>query len=203
MTSDEIIEKYSSNYQKYLLPIAKKLEVYVTDIVNNYPRIDRVVSRAKSIESFTDKALKEFNGKPKYLYPFTQIQDQIGVRIICFYKSDIEQIEKMIKDYFTPIEKKKIVPDDEKQFDYEGLHFILFIPDDIRDIGLSKEKCPEVFELQIKTLYQHAWAEANHDLAYKPEAELSKDQKRKIAFTAAQSWGADEIFNDLYTHLSD
>ena len=53
------------------------------------------------------------------------------------------------------------------------------------------------FELQIKTLFQNAWSEANHDLGYKPERELSKDEKRKIAFTSAQAWGADMIFDEL------
>ncbi|MHA1279982.1 MAG: GTP pyrophosphokinase, partial [Candidatus Helarchaeota archaeon] len=52
-------------------------------------------------------------------------------------------------------------------------------------------------ELQIKTVYQHAWAAANHDLGYKSEKDLPKDQRRKIAFTAAQSWGADQIFREL------
>lgn len=49
--------------------------------------------------------------------------------------------------------------------------------------------------------FQHAWSEANHDLAYKPTGELTDDQQRLFAFTAAQAWGADRIFPELRAEL--
>jgi len=57
------------------------------------------------------------------------------------------------------------------------------------------------FELQIKTLFQHAWSEAEHDLGYKPTTVLSHDQKKRLAFTAAQAWGADQVFDELYKQI--
>jgi len=57
------------------------------------------------------------------------------------------------------------------------------------------------FELQIKTLFQHAWAESEHDLAYKPVEDLPKDQRRRVAFVAAQAWGADHILHELVEEL--
>ena len=58
---------------------------------------------------------------------------------------------------------------------------------------------PAFFELQIKTLFQHAWSEADHDLGYKPGANmLTSDEKRMIALTSAQAWGADRIFDQLF-----
>ena len=58
---------------------------------------------------------------------------------------------------------------------------------------------PGFFELQIKTLFQHAWAEADHDLGYKPgTVPLTSAQRRKIAFTSAQAWGADHMFDELF-----
>jgi putative GTP pyrophosphokinase len=56
---------------------------------------------------------------------------------------------------------------------------------------------PPFFELQMKPLFQHAWAEANHNLLYNPTFDFSADQKRKIAFIAAQSWGADMFIEEL------
>ena len=58
---------------------------------------------------------------------------------------------------------------------------------------------PEFFELQVKTLFQHAWAEANHDLGYKPEGkELDQESKRLLAYASAQAWGADRVFDELF-----
>ncbi|MNL70650.1 hypothetical protein D3C87_1956870 [compost metagenome] len=69
------------------------------------------------------------------------------------------------------------------------------------DDDADRAKVPEFFELQVKTLFQHAWSEAEHDLAYKPSEPLSTLQQRQIAFTAAQAWGADQIFEQLHTEL--
>jgi putative GTP pyrophosphokinase len=38
-------------------------------------------------------------------------------------------------------------------------------------------------------------------LAYKPSEPLTPHQQRQIAFTAAQAWGADEIFEQLHADL--
>jgi len=89
------------------------------------------------------------------------------------------------------------VPDSESEFGYFGKHFILKIP---KEVGASGDI--KFFELQIKTLFQHSWAEANHDIFYKSRIKLSQTQKRKVAFTAAQAWGADQIFNDLNNEIN-
>jgi ppGpp synthetase/RelA/SpoT-type nucleotidyltranferase len=87
-------------------------------------------------------------------------------------------------------------PESDSEFGYVGEHFILKTPDDVIDEG-AEDFVPEFFELQLKTLFQHAWSEAHHDLGYKSPRALSSLEKGKIAFTAAQAWGADRIFDEL------
>jgi ppGpp synthetase/RelA/SpoT-type nucleotidyltranferase len=78
------------------------------------------------------------------------------------------------------------------------MHYILLMPTELIDSDVPNPIVPEFFELQIKTVFQHAWSEANHDLGYKPGSKpLASDEKRKLAFTAAQAWGADQIFDGL------
>ena len=56
----------------------------------------------------------------------------------------------------------------------------------------------------MKTLFQHAWSEANHDLGYKPgSAPLTSDAKRRLDIPAAQAWGADRIFDELFRERTD
>jgi putative GTP pyrophosphokinase len=139
------------------------------------------------------------DGKLKYSEPLRQIQDQIGARIVTFYRSDVSAVDLVVQRYFRPIESRDVVPDSEWEFGYFGRHHILLIPLDVIDASIDKAMMPEFFELQIKTLFQHAWSEANHDLGYKPGGSpLSSDAKRRLAFTSAQAWGADLIFDELF-----
>ena len=196
MTS--LVEAYAARRETMLLPLAARLEAHLKRLFDTYPRIDRISVRVKNVDRFIAKAETQTEGKLKYSDPLNQIQDQLGARIVTFYKSDVDKLTEEIKKYFRYIESRQIVPDSEREFGYEGRHFILFIPRDVFDDTVREDESIPFFELQIKTLFQHAWSEAEHDLGYKPTGELSNDQKRRLAFTAAQAWGADQIFDELY-----
>jgi putative GTP pyrophosphokinase len=180
------------------LPLASGLEAHLKGLFEGFPRIDRISVRAKNVDRFVAKAEKQENGGPKYTAPLNQIQDQVGARIVTLYASDVDRVRQEIEKYFKYIESKQIVPESESEFGYEGRHFILFVPTDLID---ESEESVEFFELQIKTLFQHAWSEAEHDLGYKPSSKLTSDQRRRLAFTAAQAWGADQIFDEMHRQI--
>lgn len=202
MTEEELLTEYRSRYAAILVPLANKLQSFIYEALTDIPRIDRVSARAKSPTRFLGKALKHRDdGAKKYEHPFEQIQDLIGARVIVFYKQDVDVVSNAVERYFRRIEGKDLVPDSVNQFGYVGRHFILAMPEDVIDDASDRSKIPQFFELQVKTLFQHAWSEAEHDLAYKPCEPLSTLQQRQIAFTAAQAWGADQIFEQLHSEL--
>ncbi len=203
MTENELRIEYESRYQAFLRPLAERLCAHLQDNLQGVPRIDRVAARAKSPDRFLDKAAKAHtDGGPKYSHPFEQIQDLVGARIIVFYAHDVDTVAETIERYYRHIERKDLIPESEAEFGYFGKHFILSMPEDVIEDSDEREKIPNFFELQIKTLFQHAWSEANHDLAYKPDEPLTTLQKRQVAFTAAQAWGADQIFTQLHNELN-
>lgn len=198
----DLRELYTDRYANVLQPLASNLQRYCEKQMKDLPRIDRVSVRAKSVESFLRKAQKrDENGAPKYPLPLDEIQDQLGARITTFYLRDVSAVEKFVEAYFPPIEKKRKEPESSGEFGYEGYHYILFVPDDIIPKELANSPRPNFFELQIKTLFQHAWSESAHDLFYKPELDPTRSQRRRGAFTAAQAWGADQIFDELAEEL--
>lgn len=191
--------QYRARYETVLSPIADKLSALLQGILTGLPRIDRISTRPKSVERFMGKATTMKDGKAKYDDPLYQIQDQIGARIITFYKEDVQRVSDEVLRYFHAIESKNIVPENEWEFGYFGNHHVLMLPPDVIDPSFDKTLVPYCFELQIKTLFQHAWSEANHDLGYKPgQQPLESDELRQLAFTSAQAWGADRVFNDLF-----
>lgn len=198
------MEEYTRRYTTFLRQVATNLEEYLRSQLNHIPRIDRITARAKEPEKFAEKASRlDDHGVPKYKHPLTQIQDQVGARIIVLYIDDVPNVTKEILRYFQHIENKDVLPESEWEFGYAGKHLVLVLPKDVvpREVELSQ--VPNFFELQVKTLYQHAWSEANHDLGYKPTAPLNTDQNRRLAYTAAQSWGADRVFVELFRELKD
>lgn len=195
-----IRDEYVARFQS-LASIAGKLQVYLRQTLLGIERIDAVTARAKDPDRFFVKATKnDEEGKPKYTNPRYQIQDQVGARITVFYLSDVEIVRETIVKNFRFIEEASKAPTFESEFGYFGLHFILGIPDDVIAVP-EEDDAPEFFELQVKTLFQHAWSEAHHDMGYKSIRELTTDERRLMAFTAAQAWGADTIFNNLSKSL--
>ena len=199
---NEALENYKSRHDSVLVEAAKALEAHLRELFAGAIRIDRIVARAKSLESFAKKAASvNEDGTPKYDQPLDQIQDQIGARIIVFYLDDVERIHTEIVRYLRPIEIKSHVPENQWKFGYFGGHFILSCPDDIWVDGQRPPNSPAFFELQIKTLFQHAWSEANHDLGYKGIPIPGDDAERKMALASAQAWGSDQIFSELWNRL--
>lgn len=200
MTAD-LASTYKALHQEVLTPIAISLRSYLKEVLVDVARIDAISTRAKSPSSFTAKAMKQDDeGNRKYNNPLVQIQDQVGARVNVLFLSDVPNVKSAIQDYFHAVEWTQKKPDSDMEFSYFGEHYILKIPDDAIPEGLE-ESAPEFFELQIKTLFQHAWSETSHDIGYKAPRELNSMERRKMAFSAAQAWGADQIFSELESDI--
>jgi len=202
MNESDLLSLYTERHDTVLEQISALLETHIFELVSDLSRIDRISARAKKPDRFLGKATKkDGDNNPKYSDPINEIQDQIGARITVFYLRDVNRVKERILQYFTAIEIQEKKPSRSAEFGYFGEHFILKIPDDVIPEIIPDCGCPKFFELQIKTLFQHAWSEADHDLAYKSFRELDELEKRQIGLSSAQAWGADQIFADLANKL--
>jgi ppGpp synthetase/RelA/SpoT-type nucleotidyltranferase len=200
--SEDIEKVYRQRYERTLKSVATRLRDHIADQLKGTPHIDRIDARAKTPERFLRKAeAKLSEDEMKYSAPLEQIQDQLGARIVVFYPADVDVVSQHIDEYFTHIEKRDIVPDSQWAFGYFGRHWILALPRDVIPEDVEEADVPRFFELQVKTLFQHAWSEASHDLAYKPAEDLTVEQQRMFAYTSAQAWGADQVFEGLREEL--
>ena len=184
-----------------LVRVAARLEQLLREYLAGVPRIDQVGARAKDPLRFTEKARRTIDGEPKYASPLEQIQDQMGARVVVYYTSDVTAVAEVVERYFHHIERQDVVPDSEREFGYFGRHWIFALPLDAVPADVDDGSIPRFFELQVKTLFQHAWSEASHDLDYKGPDTITMMQERKFAFTAAQAWGADLLFGELHRDL--
>ena len=88
---------YKRLASKYFQGIATRIEEHLKHFVD-YSRIDKVSCRPKSVDSFMKKCHNlDKLGNLKYSDPLKQVQDQIGARIVTFYKDDLQHIQQIVK----------------------------------------------------------------------------------------------------------
>lgn len=183
--------------------LANKLERSAVAALAATPRIDRIGFRVKDTASFAKKALSDKDGNPKYTEPYRQIEDQIGGRVLVFFLSDLEPVRLKLREAFGGVEDVRKEPEDAAEFGYESDHLIFAIPPHLRPGDWEgRHDVPTTFEMQVRTLFQHAWAEPQHDLGYKGSEPLSRQLERELAWAAASAWGADHAFDRVWREVS-
>jgi len=165
-------------------------------------RFHSIEARAKSLRSFEEKGAKPSEGdptKPKYPNPLQDITDLAGVRVITFLPRVVELACAHIEKEFTVLEKTDMAAEllDEGKFGYQSIHFLVrmhpnrtCLPEYQRHEGLT-------FEIQVRTLLQHAWAEMEHDIQYKSAAVIPTAIRRKFIALAGVLEIADREFQAL------
>jgi putative GTP pyrophosphokinase len=204
-----------SRRRPILEEVAKSLKslAQVSLAVYEHEHIDRVSFRAKSVESFVGKVQKraaeagagiEREGIPLVAYanPLTQVEDQVGGRVLVFFRHDIDPVVDILKDTFNSVEMQDKTPPKDAEFGYESTHLVCHIPDHLRPEAWRDERSmPETFELQVRTLFMHAWAEPQHNLGYKAPVDLTKELRKHLAWIAASAWGADRGLEDAWREI--
>jgi ppGpp synthetase/RelA/SpoT-type nucleotidyltranferase len=109
---ESLEDLYRKRYEALKIT-AIALQAHVSVYFTGVSRIDRITARAKDVKSFLDKAAKKEKGKSKYGDPLNQIQDQLGVRVVTFFRSDVDRVDDIVKKYFRWIEHKDHVPESE------------------------------------------------------------------------------------------
>lgn len=167
----------------------------------NITHIDRIGFRVKGVDSFVEKVVDR-GAKPAYTNPLSQVEDQIGGRVIVLFQHDLAPVEELLLETFRKVELEHRVPEKDAEFGYESTHLVCLIPPQARLPGWPDEpSMPNTFELQVRTLFMHAYAEPNHNLGYKSPTQLTREQKRKLGWIAASAWGADQALEDAWVEI--
>lgn len=174
-----------------LRQVAGRLEAELLEHFDGCPRIDRISFRVKGVNSFVEKSKRDI--KPPYDYPLAEIEDQIAGRILVLFTGDVANTVKHMNKLLTPVEYEHKRPTRYNEFDYESVHGVYTFPPPYLPPGWGEhEDMPQTFEMQVRTLFQHAYAESQHDLGYKPTAPVEDDIRRELAWIAAGCWGGDQ-----------
>jgi putative GTP pyrophosphokinase len=187
-----------------LRALATNLEGALAPELARLSHVDRCSFRVKDVEPFASKALREREGRREYNDPLAEIEDQVAGRILVHLRPDMGPAEEVVTRLWGTVEYRKVEPADAREFDYESEHYVFVIPDHAKPVGWDEvNDMPTTFEMQVRTLFMHAYAEPQHDWGYKGATELDRERKRQMAWIAASAWGADRAFSELRQSMEE
>lgn len=186
---DQYDEKLA-NYQS----LEQEVKFIITEFLkDNKIKYERIESRIKTKESFLDKIERK-----NYVKPFEEMRDILGVRIIFLFLSDLKSFEKDIRTLFDIIEvDNKILNSEVNQFGYSSIHFIAKLNDECTGPRYDKIKSNH-FEIQIRTLAMHSWANISHHLNYKKDADIPQTLMKDFYALSGLFHIADKLFEEFY-----
>ncbi len=159
---------------------------------------DRVNARVKGWPSLKAKAKKKRpSGGLVYPDPWNDIHDLVGARITVYHSTVIPQVAEVLGKSFTVLRSVDKAAETRISggFGYGSHHLVVQVGPQAEDLqayaGLT-------FEIQIRTVLQHAWAEFEHDIRYKQGSQKPSPQVNRLFTLAAGLIElADQQFDDI------
>jgi ppGpp synthetase/RelA/SpoT-type nucleotidyltranferase len=156
-------------------------------------------SRVKARSSYLEKVERK-----GYADPSKQLTDFAGIRVVTYLPSQVSQVCDLVHEFFDIDSKNS----DDKSVDlgidkvgYQSRHFIC-------RLGRRRSKLPEykglhalAFEVQVRTILQHAWADLAHSKTYKFSSRLPNELQRRLNLHAGNlelvDIGLDELSSSI------
>lgn len=188
-----IIEEYDKKVHLY-----HKLEKKVKDLLDDVLGKVKIHSITERIKT-KDSLIKKIETKDKYK-TLNDITDILGLRIITYFSDDVDEVAEIIEKEFKidvqkSVDKRKALEPD--RFGYLSLHYIASLSEERLKLTEYQEYSDYCFEIQIRSLLQHAWAEIEHDIGYKSSAAVPHEIKRNFSRLAGLLELADEEFKRI------
>lgn len=188
MNKDSLRSEYDSKQKLFKRIKDTALFKLSQGISGKKMKIHSLDGRIKSFDSFYEKIKRK-----KIQNPFKEIDDIVGLRIICLFLDDIQKLRNILKNIFEIIKEDNIIDNSEPHvFGYLGTQFKVKYkdanPTDVYNIP---------FEVQIRTIAQDVWASISHHLDYKKEYGIPDHLKRNFYALSGLFYVADTQFKKL------
>lgn len=129
-----------------------------------------------------------------------ELTDLIGLRVITYFEDGVDRVGRLLEahlpvDFHRSVDKRK--PSAADRFGYRSLHYVCRLPPD------SHVRHELRYEIQVRTMLEHAWAEIEHDLGYKSRESVPAASRRRLNRLAGLLELADQEFIAIRRELAD
>ncbi len=168
-------------------------------IVNANSPIEFVTGRIKPLASIYDKSLQKgipFEPSDKLA---EELQDIVGVRIMCQFVDDISAVTELIRQRndMKVIEEKDYITHS-KPSGYRSHHMIIEYP-----VETIQGRKIVIAEIQIRTLAMNFWASIEHSLNYKYKGEFPEEIKERLQNAAEAAFRLDEEMSLIRSEVQE
>jgi ppGpp synthetase/RelA/SpoT-type nucleotidyltranferase len=155
----------------------------------------QIEGRAKTLDSFTDKIKRK-----GYRDPLQEMTDLVGLRIITQTLSDVDRVGELIEhefdvDHGRSVSKPEVLDPD--RFGYVSTHYVVQLGPPRSGLAEWDAYVGRPFEIQIRTVLQHAWAIIDHRLNYKSRTEVPRELQRRLFRLSALLEVADDQLDEV------
>ena len=189
--NSEYLSKIVNDY-KQKRPIYEEFRIVVHNaiesILKNSGYKYQISSRTKTIERLEGKVIRKKN-EDKYYNSINDIEDLVGLRVIFYTERDKNEFIDEIKRELSGSIK---IEDKNKSNGYNAVHLIICFGDKRLQLSEYKHFKGLKSEIQLTSIFHHAWAEIEHDLVYKDVYELKQNDPEKYI-----------LIKDKMNHLSE
>jgi ppGpp synthetase/RelA/SpoT-type nucleotidyltranferase len=196
------------NWYKHQLPHHEASVRFFSELIATIPKVETVSGRTKNyaecISKFKRKYLPQINADDDNYQISEYLTDLIGIRAICSYSEDVNDIRRSLLKFFREIDKtdksNQLEKTDDK-FGYKSLHLQLVLKSRIKGIPEATKYKNIKIELQIRTVIQDAWSILDHKIKYKKS--IPHNLKRRINRLSALFEIADDEFLNIQKEISN
>jgi ppGpp synthetase/RelA/SpoT-type nucleotidyltranferase len=181
------------------------------------PVIERLIQellRANQIEAHsvrhrikTKESLKRKVGRKDASYEgLDEVHDLLGIRVITFFPDEVDRVAGVINAEFqidpkNSVDKRALLDPD--RFGYLSLHYVASLNQRRAKLTEHTRFDGWKFEIQIRSILQHAWAEIEHDLGYHTAGAIPDSFRRRFSRLAGLLEIADDEFETLRDEVAN
>jgi len=193
--AEQYLADYSARYRAHK-NAARLVQSLLKEILSDPSlEIHLVNCRAKGPGSVRIKLYEKH-----YRNPEREVTDILGVRVITYYSEDVDRVVERLRSALTIDVKNSEDKRDKltlKEFGYKSVHLQAQTKRSWATDPRYAALRGRWFEIQVRSILEHAWAEIEHEVVYKSGVRYPDLVKRRFARLA----GTLELLEDEFLNL--
>ncbi len=166
-TVDDYMTVLGEQYEYLNCDMDIEIAKQITNVLAKAGVMYRLFGRTKTLQSCIEKLNKKGE---KYVLENKKMQDLVGIRIVLYYKDDINAVIRILDDKYKLVNKTMDTPNP-STFEPQRINCVYEIPENmsrmVGDMFYNNCLIDKTFEVQIRTIFSEGWHEVEHDIRYK------------------------------------